>query len=137
MLKELQNDLTSIGNHLKDIFTDENVQAAAQRFAKSFVYNLGRVVGSFASVGLTIAVNIVGGIESYLSENTKRIKKWLIEMFDIGTDVNTIIGDLSTSVAYIFKQTFGTQTAQDLTQKISFKLESVRNIILYLHVLTM
>lgn len=118
MLKELQNDLTSIGNHLKDIFTDENVQAAAQRFAKSFVYNLGRVVGSFASVGLTIAVNIVGGIESYLSENTKRIKKWLIEMFDIGTDVNTIIGDLSTSVAYIFKQTFGTQTAQDLTGDI-------------------
>lgn len=118
MLEELQNDLISIGNHLKDIFTDENVQAAAQRFAKSFVYNLGRVVGSFASVGLTIAVNIVGGIESYLSENTGRIKKWLIEMFDIGTDVNTIIGDLSTSVAYIFKQTFGTQTAQDLTGDI-------------------
>lgn len=118
MLEELQNDLTSIGNHLKDIFTDENVQAAAQRFAKSFVYNLGRVVGSFASVGLTIAVNVVGGIESYLSENTGRIKKWLIEMFDIGTDVNTIIGDLSTSVAYIFKQTFGTQTAQDLTGDI-------------------
>lgn len=118
MLEELQNDLKSIGNHLKDIFTDENVQAAAQRFAKSFVYNLGRVVGSFASVGLTIAVNIVGGIESYLSENTGRIKKWLIEMFDIGTDVNTIIGDLSTSVAYIFKQTFGTQTAQDLTGDI-------------------
>lgn len=118
MLKELQNDLTSIGNHLKDIFTDENLQAAAQRFAKSFVYNLGRVVGSFASVGLTIAVNIVGGIESYLSENTGRIKKWLIEMLDIGTDVNTIIGDLSTSVAYIFKQTFGTQTAQDLTGDI-------------------
>lgn len=39
-------------------------------------------------------------------------------MFDIGTDVNTIIGDLSTSVAYIFKQTFGTQTAQDLTGDI-------------------
>lgn len=118
MLKELQNDLTSIGKHLKDIFTDENVQVAAQRFAKSFVYNMGRVVGSFASIGLTIAVNIVGGIESYLAENTGRIKKWLIEMFDIGTDVNTIIGDLSTSVAYIFKQTFGTQTAQDLTGDI-------------------
>lgn len=118
MLKELQNDLTSIGNHLKDIFTDENVQAAAQRFAKSFVYNLGRVVGSFASVGLTIAVNIVGGIESYLSENTGRIKKWLIEMFDIWTGINDIIGNLCEAVAYIFQQTFGTQTAQDLTGDI-------------------
>ena len=118
MLKELQNDLTSIGNHLKDIFTDENVQAAAQRFAKSFVYNLGRVVGSFASVGLTIAVNIVGGIESYLSKNTGRIKKWLIEMFDIWTGINDIIGNLCEAVAYIFQQTFGTQTAQDLTGDI-------------------
>ena len=79
---------------------------------------MGRVVGSFASIGLTIAVNIVGGIESYLAENTGRIKKWLIEMFDIGTDINTIIGDFSTSVAYIFQQTFGTQTAQDLTGDI-------------------
>lgn len=118
MLEELQNDLTSIGNHLKDIFTDENVQAAAQRFAKSFVYNLGRVVGSFASVGLTIAVNVVGGIESYLSENTGRIKKWLIEMFDIWTGINDIIGNLCEAVAYIFQQTFGTQTAQDLTGDI-------------------
>lgn len=118
MLKELQNDLISIGNHLKDIFTDENVQAAAQRFAKSFVYNLGRVVGSFASVGLTIAVNIVGGIESYLSENTGRIKKWLIEMFNIWTGINDIIGNLCEAVAYIFQQTFGTQTAQDLTGDI-------------------
>lgn len=118
MLEELQNDLTSIGNHLKDIFTDENVQAAAQRFAKSFIYNLGRVVGSFASVGLTIAVNIVGGIESYLSENTGRIKKWLIEIFDIWSGINDIIGNLSEAVAYIFQQTFGTQTAQDLTGDI-------------------
>lgn len=118
MLKELQNDLTSIGNHLKDIFTDENVQATAQRFAKSFVYNLGRVVGSFTSVGLTIAVNIVGGIESYLSENTGRIKKWLIGMFDIWTGINDIIGNLTEALAYIFQQTFGTQTAQDLTGDI-------------------
>ena len=118
MLKELQNDLTSIGKHLKDIFTDENVQVAAQRFAKSFVYNMGRVVGSFASIGLTIAVNIVGGIESYLAENTGRIKKWLIEMFDIWTGINDIIGNLCESVAYIFQQTFGTQTAQDLTGDI-------------------
>lgn len=118
MLEELQNDLTSIGNHLKDIFTDENVQAAAHRFAKSFVYNLGRVVGSFTSVGLTIAVNIVGGIESYLSENTGRIKKWLIGMFDIWTGINDIIGNLTEALAYIFQQTFGTQTAQDLTGDI-------------------
>lgn len=115
MLEELKKDLTSISEHLKDIFTDKDVQAAANRFARSFIYNLGKVVGSFASIGLTIAVNIVGGIESYLSENTDRIKKWLIDMFNIWTAINDIIGNFSAAIAYIFQNTFGTQTAQDLT----------------------
>lgn len=115
MLEELKKDLTSIGEHLKDIFTDKDVQAAANRFARSFIYNLGKVVGSFASIGLTIAVNIVGGIESYLSENTDRIKKWLIEMFNVWAVINDIIGNFSAAIAYIFQNTFGTQTAQDLT----------------------
>ena len=118
MLEELKKDLASIGKNLKDIFNDKDVQAAAQRFAKSFIYNLGKVVGSFASIGLTIAVNIVGGIESYLSENVNRIKKWLIKMFDIWSGINDIIGNLSEALAYIFQKTFGTQTAQDLTGDI-------------------
>lgn len=115
MLEELKKDLASIGEHLKDIFTDKDVRAAANRFARSFIYNLGKVVGSFASIGLTIAVNIVGGIESYLSENTGRIKKWLIEMFNVWEVINDIIGNFSAAIAYIFQNTFGTQTAQDLT----------------------
>lgn len=115
MLEELKKDLASIGEHLKDIFTDKDVRDAANRFARSFIYNLGKVVGSFASIGLTIAVNIVGGIESYLSENTDRIKKWLIEMFNVWAVINDIIGNFSAAIAYIFQNTFGTQTAQDLT----------------------
>ena len=118
MLEELKKDLASIGEHLKDIFTDKDVRDAANRFARSFIYNLGKVVGSFTSIGLTIAVNIVGGIESYLSENTGRIKKWLIEMFNVWAVINDIIGNFSAAIAYIFQNTFGTQTAQDLTGDI-------------------
>lgn len=115
LIEELKKDLSSIGRYLTDIFTDEDVRAAAERFATAFIYNLGKIAGSFARIGLAIAVNIVGGIESYLSENVDRIKVYLISMFDIGTEVLYTIGDLVSSIAEIFSDVFGSQVAQDLT----------------------
>lgn len=118
LLEELKRDLATIGKYLTDIFTDADVQAAAKRFAESFIYNLGKIAGSFAKIGLTIAVNIVGGIESYLSENVDRIKNYLVTMFDVGTEVNTLLGNLASTVAEIFSDVFGSQVAQDITGDI-------------------
>lgn len=118
LLEELKRDLSSIGKYLTDIFTDADVQAAAKRFAESFIYNLGKIAGSFAKIGLAIAVNIVGGIESYLSENVDRIKNYLVTMFDVGTEVNTLLGNLASTVAEIFSDVFGSQVAQDITGNI-------------------
>lgn len=118
LLEELKRDLSSIGKYLTDIFTDADVQAAAKRFAESFIYNLGKIAGSFAKIGLTIAVNIVGGIESYLSKNVDRIKNYLVTMFDVGTEVNTLLGNLASTVAEIFSDVFGSQVAQDITGNI-------------------
>ena len=118
LLEELKRDLSSIGKYLTDIFTDADVQAAAKRFAESFIYNLGKIAGSFAKIGLTIAVNIVGGIESYLSENVDRIKNYLVTMFDVGTEANTLLGNLASTVAEIFSDVFGSQVAQDITGNI-------------------
>ena len=118
VLEELKKDLKSIGEHIKDIFTDKNVQEAAKRFATLFIYNMGKTVGSFVSIGLTIAANVVGGIESYLEENTDRFKKWLVRMFDLGSEISIIVGNLSATIAEIFQQTFGSQTAQNITGNI-------------------
>lgn len=118
VLEELKKDLKSIGEHIKDIFTDKNVQEAAKRFAILFIYNMGKTVGSFVSIGLTIAANVVGGIESYLEENTDRIKKWLVRMYDLGSEISIIVGNLSATIAEIFQQTFGSQTAQNITGNI-------------------
>lgn len=118
LLEELKRDLSSIGKYLTDIFTDADVQVAAKRFAESFIYNLGKIAGSFAKIGLTVAVNIVGGIESYLSENVDRIKNYLVTMFDVGTEINTLLGNLASTVAEIFSDVFGSQVAQDITGDI-------------------
>lgn len=114
-LAELKKDLASIKKNLVEIFTDPEVVGAAKRFAESVIYNLGVVAGSIASVGLTLAVNLVGGFESYLSRNKDRIKKFLVDVFNVGTEIADEFGLIAKTIAEVFAKTFGTQTAQDLT----------------------
>ena len=90
---------------------------AADNFAKTFSYALGQVAGSFTSVGLTIARNIVGGIEKFLSQSKGRIKKYLVDMFDIASEISKIIGDFSAAFAEVFS-VFGNETAQQITGEI-------------------
>jgi predicted nucleic acid-binding Zn-ribbon protein len=118
LIEELKKDLNSISGYIRDIFADRDVQAAAKNFARKFIYNLGKIAGAFVSIGLTIAVNIVGGIESYLAENVDRIKRYLIRMFDIGAEIMDLLGTLAATIAEIFAQTFGSQTAQNITGNI-------------------
>ncbi len=113
-LEELKSDILSIGRTLIDIFTDPEVLASADGFANQLAYSLGQVVGSIASIGITIAQNLVGGIEKYLTQNTERIKQYIISMFDIGTEISAIIGNFSVAFADIFS-VFGSDTAQQIT----------------------
>lgn len=116
-LEELKSDLSKIGGYLRDVFTDADVSAAAGRFVNSFVSTIGKFMGALASIGLTIATNIVGGIEIYLSNNVERIKGWLVRMFDIGTEINTILGDFFVAFADVYS-IWASQTAQDITGSI-------------------
>lgn len=117
-LEDLQNDLKSIGKSIVDIFTDADVQGAANNFARNFIYALGQVVGSFASIGLSIARNIVGGIEKYLSQNVGRIKNYIIDMFNVGSELVALVGNFASAFADVIAKTFGSETAQQITGNI-------------------
>lgn len=99
----IKKGLQQIKDALIDIWTDPAVLAAADRWAKSFMYMLGSLAGSVASIGLTIATALIGGLGQYLEANTPRIKKWLISMFDVGTEINLLFAELFQSIAYIFE----------------------------------
>lgn len=110
----IKKDLDSIWKSLKDIFTDPEVIKAANKFSDSFAYAIGQVAGSYARIGLTIAQNIIGGIEKFLKQNTQRIKNYLIDMFNIGTEISQIAGNLAVAFADVFSA-FGGETAQQIT----------------------
>lgn len=113
----IKKDLDSIWKSLKDIFTDSEVTKAANNFLDSFAYAIGQVAGSFARIGLTIAQNIIGGIEKFLSQNVQRIKNYLIDMFNIGSEIAQIGGNLAVAFADVFSA-FGGETAQQITANL-------------------
>lgn len=117
VLDDIKESLGSIKKSFGEIFGDSEVQAAVGRFAQSLVFNLGKVAGSCASIGLTIADNLLGGLALYLQENTERIKQYIINMFDIGSSIADIAGNFTVAVADIFS-VFRGDTAKQCTADI-------------------
>lgn len=115
--ESIKDSAKSIKESLIDIFTDRNVIVAADRWAQSVAYMLGSYAGSVASTGLTIAANLIGGMAKYLDQNKERIKKYLISMFDIWSDINDLFADLFQSIAFVF-EAFASEQGQQLTANI-------------------
>lgn len=115
--ESIKDSIASIKDSLIDIFTDPSVLAAADGWAQSVAYMLGSLAGSVASIGLTIATNLLGGIAKYLEQNKDQIKKYLVSMFDIWSEVNYMFADLFQSIAYVF-EAFASEQGQQLTANI-------------------
>lgn len=115
--QSIKDSIASIKDSLIDIFTDPAVLAAADGWAQSVAYMLGSLAGSMASIGLTMATNLLGGISKYLEQNKERIKEYLVSMFDIWEEVNYMFADLFQSIAYVF-EAFASEQGQQLTANI-------------------
>lgn len=114
---EIIADARNIVKTLTEIFTDPGVVASARTMIEKIAYALGQVVGSLVSIGITIAQNIVGGIDMYLEQNKEFLKEKLISIFDISGDIALLIGEAFDTIAYIF-EAFGSESGQQLTANI-------------------
>lgn len=106
-----------IKTSLKDIFTNVEVGDAANGFMNTLAHTLGQEVGAITSIGTTIATNLLGGFDKYLEENKDRISGFIVNMFDIESEVETIRGNFSEAAANIFS-VFGGENGQQLTSNI-------------------
>lgn len=117
VLDNIRESISSIGQSLKRIFTDPEVVSAADNFLNNLVFNLGKVTGGMASIGASIADNLLGGISKFLEQNSRRIKDYLVSMFDIGSDIANIAGRFSEAAATIF-EAFRSEDAKQITADI-------------------
>lgn len=117
VLDSIRQSTSNIGQSLKDIFLDPAVVSAADEFLNRFVFNLGKVAGSTASIGASIADNLLGGISLSLEQNKERLIEYIVAMFDIGSRISEISGRFSTAVATIF-EAFRSGSAKQITADI-------------------
>ena len=116
-LEPLKAAIQGIKDSLKEIWEDPRVQKAFHDWCDAIAYNLGVIAGSMASIGITIATNLVGGLNKYLDQNKERIKLWLVDVFDITAEIARIRGNLWKALADIFS-VFGEDTGQQVTANI-------------------
>ena len=102
-LETIRKGLEQIKTAMIDIWTDPDVLGAADRWVMSLVEMLGSFAGMIASVGLSLAAFFIGGFGQYLENDTDKIKQWLIQMFDIGTEINQLLENLFVGIAKVFE----------------------------------
>ena len=102
VLDSMKESIQSIKDSLTEIFTSPEVQQAANRFANILAINLGKIAGSVASIGASIADNLLGGISLFLQQNKDRIKEYIVAMFDIGSRIAEIEGKVAKAWSTVF-----------------------------------
>ncbi len=116
-LEPLKQAIEGIRKSLVEIWTDPAVLQAANNFLNTLAYSLGQQAGAAASIGITIATNLLGGINKYLDQNKERIKQHLVTMFDVGSEIATIQGNFAQAIANIFS-VFGGENGQQATANL-------------------
>ncbi len=102
VLDSMKESIQRIKDSLTDIFISPEVEQAANRFANILAINLGKIAGSVASIGASIADNLLGGISLFLQQNKDRIKEYIVAMFDIGSRIAEIEGKVAKAWSTVF-----------------------------------
>ncbi len=113
----IKESLIGIKKSILEIFTNPEVQGAALSFVSSVIMTFGQIAGSFASIGTTIATNVLGGFDIYLQTNAPFIQKSIASIFDASSGIATSVGNMWTAFANIFSVFAGTY-GQQLTANI-------------------
>ena len=102
VLNSIGSHIEGIGKSLKGIFTSPEVLSAANTFADKVVVSLGKIAGAGLSISFSFADFLVGSIDTYLNQNSERIKSGIVKMFDIEGSIVDIQTNFITALADIF-----------------------------------
>ena len=75
---------------------------AASNWADSIALSVGKIVGSIASIGVSIATMLIGGIDKFFEQNKDYLKDKIVEMLNISAERAEIFANFCAAVADIF-----------------------------------
>lgn len=115
-METIRNAANSIKESMEYIFDGQTLDAF-NSFLDTFAYSLGQITGSFASIGLSIGANLIGGLSKYLESDKDRIKQYLLSMMDVTGDLMAQAGNYASAFAYIF-EVVSSESGQQITADI-------------------
>lgn len=113
----ITNSIEGIKRNLSDIFTSQEVLNASNNWVNTVALNLGRLTGSAASIGITIADNLLGGFNLFLEQNKGDLQGHIVRLFDLSSQTAEIKGRFAVTVADIFS-VFRGDTAKQITANL-------------------
>ena len=113
-LANLKADAAKVGDALREIWESPAVASAVADFTQSALFALGQLAGSVASVGVSVAENLVGGLARYLDAYKPYIAERLEGLFSVGGDLAQLLGNTAQALAEIFRS-LGSEGAKQLT----------------------
>lgn len=113
----ITNSIEGIKRNLSDIFTSQEVLNASNNWVNTVALNLGRITGSVASIGITIADNLLGGFNLFLEQNKGDLQGHIVRLFDLSSQTAEMKGRFAVTVADIFS-VFRSDTAKQITANL-------------------
>lgn len=123
-LDHLKNSLAELKELLIEIFTAPEVIRASELWANKVAIALGRVTGAVANVGLAVAIVFVDSILEFVSKNKERIKRDLVDLFDITGDIAEYFGKAMGNLSEII---YGALTNPNLSDIGGYIASSIYN----------
>lgn len=90
---------------------------AASNWADSIALSRGKIVGSMASIGVSIATMLIGGIDKFFEQNKDYLKDKIVEMLNISAERAEIFANFCAALADIFT-VFESDDAQQIVADV-------------------
>lgn len=110
-------NLKNIKSTFIEIFTDGKVLDSFNTLLHTLAFNSGLKLGAFKTMGTSILDNILAGFSLYLDDAKERMKSWIITMFNIIGETDTIKANFITALSDIFT-IFRSDDAKMITKDI-------------------
>ena len=109
--------LDGISQTWSEIFSSTEISNAVTQFVEALIFSLGETAGSLASIGTTIATNLVGGFDIYLQNNKQYLQNSIAGLFDVSASLSLAVSNMWSTFADLFSA-FASTEGQELTASV-------------------
>lgn len=114
----ISGNISGIAKNLQELASDPDIKKAGTSLGKTYIEAFGSAVGNVASIGVSIAENVSGGVEQYLDENKDELKQKTLSIFGNNDDMVSKGTELGNTLTSVISTTISGENGQALTASV-------------------